>query len=504
MKKLTSIFLVIILLSACGINKKPIKDFLSPSNLKSQFFSIDPARYNQIKTNHGSLIKIPAGAIHSAGSKSVQIEVKEVLSANEIIQSGLITESNGRPLQSAGMIYINATVNNENADLVKPISVSLPGDSFDPAMKIFKGEMTKDSVINWVNPVQPDTTIPNQVAEWGKALFQTKCASCHHLYYDGTGPALYGMEQRGPWRNRQNIYAFIHNAGAFMARDRYTQELKRRYGSMMTSFPDLDSSAINALLFYIKSEELRNGGSFRNPCGYDTIIAEEVPDYIRGSKADTTKYVKPENVITEVVVDTGYIYDDTTTVYDYEDTTVYDSNDATSVFVTVEDYQPDVYNFEIGSFGWYNVDAFIEGYPGLTDVKISGTLSGLKENENMTVYLFCPGKKISQYVIHQNGEEFDFDKSSAGLPFFLNERVILFAITTENGSARYGIKEFTTKKKQVVDLEIKQSSEKELLDKIKSIKLEGVSLSDVKVETIIIPIPCDQSAKPLEIDSTSK
>ena len=77
-------------------------------------------------------------------------------------------------------------------------------------MKIFKGEMTKDSVINWVNPIQPYTTIPNQVAEWGKTLYHSKCANCHP-FNSGTGPALYGLEQRGPWTDRQNIYAFVRN-----------------------------------------------------------------------------------------------------------------------------------------------------------------------------------------------------------------------------------------------------------------------------------------------------
>ena len=82
--------------------------------------------------------------------------------------------------------------------------------------------------------------------------------------------------------------------------------------------------------------------------------------------------------------------------------------------------------------------------------------------------------------------------SRNGLPFFLNERVILFAVTTEGESARYAIKEFYTKKEQAVELRIRQTNRKELLEKIKEIRLEGVRLEKVETETIIVPLPCDQ------------
>src|SRR5688572_25002170 len=114
MKIFMIITLLALLLSSCTTNTKPINDFLTPANLKSQFFSIDPTKNNRIRTSYGSIIQIPAGAISSPQNKTVQIEIKEALTASQIIQAGLITESNGKPLQSAGMIYINATVNNNS------------------------------------------------------------------------------------------------------------------------------------------------------------------------------------------------------------------------------------------------------------------------------------------------------------------------------------------------------------------------------------------------------
>ncbi len=495
MKKIICLAGITLLLFSCVTNNKPVSHLLSPSNLKSQVYLIDPATNNQIRTAHGSIIKIPAGAINTE-SKKVQIEIKEAFTAEEIIQAGLITESNGKPLQSAGMIYINAKATDKELTLLKPVSVALPGESFDARMKIFEGEIKEDNTINWINPVQPDTTSPTQLLQGAKALFDAKCGSCHHIFFDGTGPALYGMEQRGPWRNRKNIYDFIRNPGGFMSRDSYTQNLKAKFGSMMTGFPDLDDKSIDAILFYFNSQVPASKGAFDNPCGYDTIshTIEQIPDHIRGSRADTAQYVQQQKEdFTETIIDTGYVYNDTT-VYEYGDTT--------SIPLNIEDYQPNVYQFEINSFGWYNVDAFIEGYPGLTDIKISGTLTGLKENEQMMVYLFCPAKKFSQYAIGQYENEFDFNKNESGLPFFLNERVILFAVSTQGSEARYAIKEFITKKEQVIDLEIKTSTKNELLDKIKSIKLEGVDLSEVRTETIIVPRPCDTGTHKSVTDTT--
>ena len=60
-------------------------------------------------------------------------------------------------------------------------------------------------------------------AQDGKSLFQQNCQSCHALDKNLTGPALRGFTARGPWAEKQNIYDWIHNPAAFMAKDQYTQ-----------------------------------------------------------------------------------------------------------------------------------------------------------------------------------------------------------------------------------------------------------------------------------------
>ena len=91
----------------------------------------------------------------------------------------------------------------------------------------------------------------NVSAQDGKALFISKCASCHNAFKKGTGPALGGLEERHKWADHKELLAWINNPGGYMAKDPYTQALKVEYGSMMTGFPDLKQADVTAIVSYI-------------------------------------------------------------------------------------------------------------------------------------------------------------------------------------------------------------------------------------------------------------
>jgi hypothetical protein len=91
-------------------------------------------------------------------------------------------------------------------------------------------------------------------AQDGKALFISKCASCHNAFKPGTGPALGGLEDRHKWADHKELLAWINNPGGYMAKDPYTQGLKAQFGSMMTGFPDLKLPEVTAIVNYINTE----------------------------------------------------------------------------------------------------------------------------------------------------------------------------------------------------------------------------------------------------------
>ncbi|HEU4633375.1 MAG TPA: c-type cytochrome [Flavisolibacter sp.] len=90
-------------------------------------------------------------------------------------------------------------------------------------------------------------------AQNGQQIFQQNCQSCHSLDKDLTGPNLRGVEERGPWGDRANLVKWVHNPGAFMASNPYTQGLQKTFGSIMPGFPQLSEEEIFAIFDWIKT-----------------------------------------------------------------------------------------------------------------------------------------------------------------------------------------------------------------------------------------------------------
>lgn len=95
----------------------------------------------------------------------------------------------------------------------------------------------------------------------GKQLFQQNCQTCHALDKKLTGPALRGFTSKGPWTDRQNIYDWIHNPAAFIAKDDYARALKDEYdGLVMQAFPQLSNEQIDAIVDYVVAAPPPGGG----------------------------------------------------------------------------------------------------------------------------------------------------------------------------------------------------------------------------------------------------
>jgi len=112
-------------------------------------------------------------------------------------------------------------------------------------------------------------------AQDGKSIFQNNCASCHSVTKDLTGPALAGVTTRGPWTDRKNIYAWVHNPSKFMASNTYTQGLKAKFGIVMTPFADLSEKEIDAVIDYINKTAAAVQSPTNNPKVGEQVIDEK-------------------------------------------------------------------------------------------------------------------------------------------------------------------------------------------------------------------------------------
>lgn len=90
-------------------------------------------------------------------------------------------------------------------------------------------------------------------AQEGKQLFQQNCQTCHALDKRLNGPALRGFQARGPWADRKELYAWVHNPAAYIQKDAYTKGLQQEYGAIMQAFPDLGEKQIDAIADYINT-----------------------------------------------------------------------------------------------------------------------------------------------------------------------------------------------------------------------------------------------------------
>jgi cytochrome c2 len=109
----------------------------------------------------------------------------------------------------------------------------------------------KDRSIIIDNDVTPKLSVLTEAAAKGKLLFMQKCGACHSLSKDQTGPSLIGIDERGPWNERQNLYDWIRNPSEFMRRNTYAIQLKEKYGTMMTAFADITNGEIDNIVAYI-------------------------------------------------------------------------------------------------------------------------------------------------------------------------------------------------------------------------------------------------------------
>lgn len=108
------------------------------------------------------------------------------------------------------------------------------------------------------NPPQTTPEIKKTVAiksKIGKKLFLEHCAACHNtnMVDDMTGPALYGVESR--WSNRGELIQFVQNPQELINNNHErAAKVAALWPSEMTAFSQLDSSAIEEILAFVKEK----------------------------------------------------------------------------------------------------------------------------------------------------------------------------------------------------------------------------------------------------------
>ncbi len=129
-----------------------------PQKMK-QDFRINPKSSQVIIGKSGTMVLIPENAFKDANGNvvngKVKMEIVEGIKDADIIKMNLGTMSDQGPLETGGMIYINAF--SENGDSLKladgkKLDVEIPTDNKKTGMKLWNGIVQKDGSVSWTNP----------------------------------------------------------------------------------------------------------------------------------------------------------------------------------------------------------------------------------------------------------------------------------------------------------------------------------------------------------------
>jgi hypothetical protein len=135
------------------------ENIFSIQNLPTQVFEINNQNDTFITGKNGTKISIPENSFVDKNGNTVtgkiSFELKEALTLADMVMGNSTTLSNGKILQTGGMIYTNATSNGENLFIAtnKALQISVPTNNKNDSMLIFEGEVNPENQsINWVNP----------------------------------------------------------------------------------------------------------------------------------------------------------------------------------------------------------------------------------------------------------------------------------------------------------------------------------------------------------------
>jgi cytochrome c2 len=463
MKKLLMAYLI-----ACcyACNSDSHDKIYNPDALSPEYFTIDLSEDTVLQTAKGATIFIPAGAIRSDKGSSLRLQIKEAYSIADIVQAGLLTQGNGQPMSSGGMLQI-LPVGDECAVITGALRVKIPGEYIKPWMKLYKGEQDKIGNINWTTPqVLLENPLP-RAEKAGKDIFQLNCASCHSMIRKRklTGPGLLHITARHP---RKWLIDYINDNEAVMAGgDCYAKKLFEEYNkNMMTRFPELKGKDMDDLLYYMESISRQ--------------VNNEKYNQLKKQSDSCEIYLKARNewqqnqhvVKAPRLVEAGHVPG---------------------------------YRFEITSFGWLNVDALLDKIPGFTRSYLSVRVASAVSSP-FSIFLIIPADKIflTGGLLKGRNNEYGFFTEDGYITLPLNKRAYVVATGLEKDHFLMGTVSFETTNEQRLQLALQPLDKAAFNHFIRQLDLQDLSLKVKSVPKEIIIVDTYQKEvgkwKPVDFD----
>ncbi|MFM9984175.1 MAG: hypothetical protein ACKVOK_03035 [Flavobacteriales bacterium] len=139
-----------------ALNSSDLDDALKGLKTKKSVVTIDNRQPSQIYGEKGTVLYFPANVFQYKSGKpysgSVRIELDECYDVSDMLASKLSTTSDGKMLETAGMVKIKAFAGNKELEMRNDsrFNIYFPkNESEKDDFKLFYGEWTNDELINW-------------------------------------------------------------------------------------------------------------------------------------------------------------------------------------------------------------------------------------------------------------------------------------------------------------------------------------------------------------------
>jgi mono/diheme cytochrome c family protein len=458
LRNISFLFLLSLLLSC---NTQTAKKIFNPDVLPLQVYTIDINKDTTIYTKNGAYINIPKGTIKAATS-TVKLQVKEAYTIADIIKAGLLTSSEGRPLASGGMIFIDA-VDKDAVKLDGRIGVSLPTAGLNDDMQLFKGKVAASGNLDW----QLSDTLNKQKQitplEAGKKLFSENCKSCHHVFVELTGPALMGSDIKMP--DKELLYEFIRNNQKVLASGNcYYNFLYNKWNkTAMNNFSAFSYDDIDNIYKYIHHEVEKAGINYDslrfayNKCKDSCLLYSQQRNLLSDAKEELLRQGK-SLVDNKVQIITTDAFGTIPKITPSSETSLY-------------------YEFSISGFGWYNVDYFLNEKQGVVKSKLLVSLKG-NYTSKVQVYLVIPDDKVFQAGgLSDDGKHWGFYETDGSIILPQNRRAFIIVMGEEGDKAVFAKHEFYTSDNMQITLEPLPVSIEKFNDEMSFFERQGLTSS---------------------------
>lgn len=400
--------LIATLFQCCSPRQEYAFQSLHPELLETQFFTITIGTDTTVTTASGISIRLCGSTFEGMPGDTLQLRVKEVRKAQQLLTSGIPTmTSDGRLLQSVAMLQIT-TIPEHTISPACPIQVAVPKSARLPSGAwLFTANIDHGQVL-W----QPEYPLPEPkptLAESnGQQLFTTLCTPCHSatLTENYTGPALNCVTEFYP---REWLVKFTRNPTKLInAADSFALCVWNRYKPMlMPAFDTLTDQQINDIYDYIES--------------------------VRDINFDCEPLRYTDSECATAYIAAGFF--SRGTAFDYSS-----------------------YQFPVQDFQWYNVDIFLSG--NLTE----GFVVQFNTKQPVEAYLFSNFRNILLPLEKRNNRYFIVNfETNQPVPLPIGETIHIIGFTTTL-PRQVVVKEVVIQKKNEYTLDMLTVSELEFMN----------------------------------------